>query len=147
MSCKKSGCTRREFLAFSAGAAAAMACGGGTGAGGTGGDVAAGNVSQLSIGSVKVLSDASIVVMRDSQGLYAMSLICTHSGCDMSTQGSVTAQKVICACHNSQFGPNGEVLRGPAYQALTHYSVSVDGSGNITVHGGQEVAASTRTAV
>ncbi len=143
-SCKWS---RREFLVLSAGAAAAAGCGLGSGSSSQSGDVALGTASSLAVGQVRVASDASCVLMHDSGGLYALSLTCTHAGCNIYDSGTVSAQRLVCACHQSAFGPNGERLSGPASQPLPHYALTVDSSGNVTVHVGQEVAASTRTPV
>jgi hypothetical protein len=45
------------------------------------------------------------------------------------------------------FDVDGNVTRGPANEALAHFAVTADASGNLTVHTGQTVAASTRLAV
>ena len=141
-------CSRRQFVVLSAGAAAGAivlaACGPGTGPG-AGADTTAGTTSDLKVGAARVSSDSSAVVMRDAGGLYAMSLTCTHSGCNMSD--GVSAQSIHCSCHGSTFDLAGSVLNGPAQQALPHYAVTVDASGTITVHTDQTVASDVRTAV
>jgi Rieske Fe-S protein len=53
--------------------------------------------------------------------LYAVSVICTHSGC------KVVAEKteLICNCHYSIFNPiSGEAKSGPARLPLTSYVVT-----------------------
>ena len=84
---------------------------------------------------------------RDSGGLYAMTVTCTHQGCDVEPFGSGTSATVRCPCHGSQFDRNGAVIHGPASSPLTHFAVAVDASGNITIHGGTTVGADVRTAV
>lgn len=101
----------------------------------------AGNVSSTMIGSLVVVSGA-FILGRDAQGLYAMSISCTHQGCPVSLSGS----GLYCPCHGSRFDSNGAVLQGPARTPLTHYAVLVDSAGNITVRT-TAVGASTRTAV
>ncbi|MBS2031623.1 MAG: Rieske (2Fe-2S) protein [Deltaproteobacteria bacterium] len=138
--------TRRELLKL-LGAGAVVAC---TGCGGPpqpSGDFAAGNVSALSVGELKLVPSGSLIVGRDANGVYAMTAICTHAQCDMTMNGSVSAQGVFCTCHGSLFDANGNVKQGPARSPLQHFAVSVDASGNITVHGGQSVDASTRVSV
>jgi cytochrome b6-f complex iron-sulfur subunit len=140
--------SRRETLhlliaAASAGGAVA-ACSGGAGPAAFG-DVAAGNVSAITVGSLKLVSGAPAILARDANGLYAMTTTCTHQSCDMSTGVSNTG--VYCSCHGSKFDTNGNVTKGPANSPLEHFAVSVDTSGNITVHGGSVVDASVRTAV
>jgi len=75
--------------------------------------------------------------------LYAMTLVCTHAGCE----ASVSSQEVVCPCHGSIYDANGNVLRGPAPSPLEHYAVSEDGSGNLTIHTATVVDPSTRLAV
>ena len=145
---------RRHFLKVLAVAAAtpsmSVALGGcGPGAGPVAvGDVAAGNVADLAVGTLKVAKPGEpVCIGRDAGGLYAMTLTCTHEGCDISTQGSVSSSGISCNCHGSRFDANGNVVRGPARDPLQHFAVSVDAQQNITIHGDMDVSSSTRTAV
>jgi Rieske Fe-S protein len=101
----------------------------------------AGNVSSTMIGTLVVVS-GTFILGRDAQGLYAMSIRCTHQGCAVSPSGST----LYCPCHGSRFDSTGAVLQGPARTPLTHYAVLVDSAGNITVQT-TVVDASTRAAV
>ena len=139
--------SRRRFLhvvahggAVAGAACLGVACGAG---GGLGGVIAAGNVSALSVGSLQAVASVALAVGRDAQGVYAMSLICPHEGCESDVQGT----GVFCACHGSQFDANGAVLRGPAQQPLDHYPVTIAATGEISVDTSKTVDASTRTAV
>jgi Rieske Fe-S protein len=76
-----------------------------------------------------------------------MTLTCTHTGCDMGTNGSVSPQGLFCGCHGSEFDANGNVLHGPARYPLDHFAVTVDETGNLTIHGDQVVAATERLTV
>ena len=138
--------TRRHFLTVLAGAAAASACGGSASPAAFG-DVSAGNVSGVAVGSLMLVGSEPVMLGRDAGGLYAMTNTCTHQGCDAEPVGSGSSATVRCPCHGSQFDRNGAVVRGPASSPLTHFAVSVDGSGNITIHGGKSVGADVRTAV
>jgi Rieske Fe-S protein len=143
---------RRTFLRLALVAAAlpvgVSACSGGSGASAeTFGDVAAGNTSSLTVGSVVAIPGAPAFVARDTKGVYAMTTTCTHQGCDLGTQGRVSASQIECGCHGSVFDTNGGVVRGPAQSALKHFAVTVDAKGEITVHGGQEVGADVRVSV
>lgn len=140
---------RRTFLKLVSGCVSVAGCSadGGSAQPLDVGDVPAGNAASMSVGSLIVISAASACVGRDKSGIYAMTLICTHQGCDMSQRGLVTAQGIVCGCHGSQFDADGNVVRGPAASALAHLSVSADSSGNLTIHTGTEVASSTRLAV
>jgi Rieske Fe-S protein len=130
-----------------AGTAAACACNGNGASPAAFGDVAAGNVKDVSVGALSLVGTEPVMLGRDSGGLYAMTITCTHQGCDVEPFGSGSSATVRCPCHGSQFDRNGAVIHGPASSPLVHFAVSVDASGNITVHGGSEVGANVRTAV
>jgi cytochrome b6-f complex iron-sulfur subunit len=62
----------------------------------------------------------SVALFRDADGVYAISLVCTHLGCIVKP----TAQGFECPCHGSAFARDGSVTKGPAPRALTWLSVS-----------------------
>lgn len=109
--------------------------------------MAGGNIDELPSGTLRVLTGFSAYIGRDDDGVYALSSICTHQGCDMTKQGSVSATQISCNCHGSRYDANGEVTSGPAVATLTHYEVEIDADGEITVHGDKKVPAETRLAV
>ncbi len=111
------------------------------------GDVSGGNVSSTSVGTLKALETAPAILGRDENGLYAMTSTCTHEGCDMIHDGSVSNTGVTCNCHGSRFDVDGNAVAGPANGTLQHFGVTVDAAGEITVHGGMDVDSTTRTAV
>ncbi len=138
---------RRVFLELVGGCVAASACSSSSPASPANvGDVAAGNVSSLSVASLKAIPGAPACVGRDANGVYAMTLTCTHQGCDIGTDGTVSAEGLRCGCHGSAFDVDGNVVNGPATAPLAHLAVTVDASGDLTVHTGTEVDASTRLA-
>jgi cytochrome b6-f complex iron-sulfur subunit len=100
-------------------------------------------VSSTSVGSLSVVPSAPAILARDAGGLYAMTITCTHEGCDVVPSGTT----LDCPCHGSRFDSNGNVLQGPAGSPLVHFAVTVDASGAITVDGTMQVAASVRTIV
>lgn len=110
------------------------------------GVVSAGNASALAVGDVKAVPGSPVAIARDAQGIYAMTLICTHESCDISQSGIVSASGLLCGCHGSRFDPQGNVIVGPAESPLQHYEVTADGSGNLTIDGNVPVPASTRLA-
>ena len=62
-----------------------------------------------------------IFLFRDEQGSFsAVSMECTHKGCDVSPKGS----KLVCPCHGGEFKHSGELLKGPAEEDLATYEVS-----------------------
>ena len=140
---------RRRFLVLAGASvgAAGVACGSGPVEPASVGDVPAGNVSSLPVGSLNAVGGQPVCIGRDSRGAYAMTLTCTHAGCDIGTMGDVSPSGLLCGCHGSRFDANGNVVSGPAPAPLDHFAVTVDGSGNLTIHGGQVVDAGTRLAV
>ncbi len=142
-------CHRRRFLQVVAGGSVlAGAASLGVGCGGAlSGTYDGGNVSSVPVGSLTALSSAPLAVGRDAQGVYAMSLVCTHAGCEMNGQGSVSPQGIACFCHGSQFDANGNVLRGPASSPLQHYQVTIDTAGAISIDADVSVDEATRTPV
>jgi cytochrome b6-f complex iron-sulfur subunit len=141
------GFTRRRFLAVVGAGAAAGACSSSAVPPAPVGDIEAGTVSELPAGSLNIVGTEPVCIGRDGGGIYAMTLTCPHAGCDIGQTGSVSPQGLVCGCHGSRFDANGNVQSGPAVQPLDHFAVTVDGSGNLTIHGGEIVTASQRLAV
>jgi len=142
--------TRRDLLKTMLAAGAATLLPGGAGCGGVNGprgDIPAGNVADVPLGTLEGIAGQAVILGRDSGGLYAMTSICTHAGCDMETSGTIDAQGALCGCHGSVFDPNGNVVQGPAHSALQHFAVSVDGTGAIIILASQPVSETQRTAV
>jgi nitrite reductase/ring-hydroxylating ferredoxin subunit/uncharacterized membrane protein len=66
-----------------------------------------------------------VVVGRCSEGLFAFSDHCTHSGGPLS-DGALVGCTVQCPWHGSQFDVrNGRVVSGPAQEKIKIYSVDV----------------------
>jgi Rieske Fe-S protein len=141
------GLNRRRFLALIACGAGVAACSEGSTGPAPFGDVPAGNTADVAVGALSVVGSEPVVLGRDAGGLYAMTITCTHEGCDIEPRGTGTSAILDCPCHGSQFDRNGGVVHGPAGAPLAHFAVTVDASGNITIHGGQQVAATVRTPV
>ena len=86
------------------------------------------NSSELKEGQIKIIEIntvrnqyTSYSFSRISGKVYALSVICTHSGC------KVVAAKteLVCNCHLSIFSPfDGSVQSGPARLPLTQYEVT-----------------------
>lgn len=93
-------------------------------------------------GAPFVPAGRSVALFRDPEGVYAISIVCTHLGCIVKT----TAQGFECPCHGSAFAPDGSVTRGPAPRALSWLSVAKSG-GAMIVDEGKTVPAGTKVAV
>ncbi len=141
--------TRRVFLqvlAASAAVPAALGCGSSAMPEAVG-DVVAGAAAALSVGTIRPIQGFAVCIARDASGIYAMTLTCTHQGCDIGAQGLVSSSGLVCFCHGSQFDVNGNVVHGPAREPLQHFAVSADAKGNLTIHGDSPVDAATRLMV
>jgi Rieske Fe-S protein len=104
---------------------------------------AAGTASGVTVGGTpKMYGSGSkeFFIVRDSGGLFAVSAICTHSGCTNQVNGN----EFFCPCHGATFALDGSKPTSPAHTALKHYAMCVDASGNITVDTSTTVASSTR---
>jgi len=78
----------------------------------------------LAAGEPFVPPGRSVALFRDKEGVYAISLVCTHLGCIVKP----AQDGFECPCHGSHFTADGSVLRGPAPKALPWHSVTIRGS-------------------
>lgn len=85
------------------------------------------------------LGDEKLFVVRDKRGFRALSAVCTHLGCTVSTK----REGYHCPCHGSLFAADGENLDGPAPRPLVWYALAFSGSGALVVDLGREVDAET----
>lgn len=65
-----------------------------------------------------------IVVRRPDRSLVALSMRCTHWGCDVDWKPD--AGEFACPCHGSRFDSIGRVLAGPADESLASFPVTED---------------------
>ena len=65
----------------------------------------------------------AVAIFRDSEGVWAVSLVCTHLGCIVKPN----SEGYECPCHGSRYGADGKVTKGPAPKALSWYKVSGGG--------------------
>jgi glycine/D-amino acid oxidase-like deaminating enzyme/nitrite reductase/ring-hydroxylating ferredoxin subunit len=74
-------------------------------------------------GGIMRNGSAKVAVCRDFDGrLHARSAVCTHLGCHVHWNS--TEQCWDCPCHGSQFGPDGQVLSGPAIAPLGEVKIA-----------------------
>ena len=138
--------SRRQFLARStlaaAGAAALAACGDGQF-----GPVAVSSTNSgpltikvadypglASTGTLVRISPASalIAVKRTGTSSFtALSVVCTHEGCESSLSGT----GFVCFCHGSQFDNNGHVTQGPASSNLPSFATAYNASTDVLTIG------------
>lgn len=145
MACKDC-LNRREFLARSAVAAAALAAIEGCGDGQIGPSAPALGAGQsitvsladypglATVGTLVRIRDQAIGVVRTGATTFvASSTFCTHEGCDTNVRNN----RYECPCHDSAFTATGDVIRGPANRALDRlFVVQVSGdAGHIEISG------------
>lgn len=79
------------------------------------------NTSKIFFAKNRLGNQSGYIIARGSDGILAMSDICSHKGCSVEIQ----KEGLICPCHNALFDPkNGDVLRGPASYPLDRIPVS-----------------------
>lgn len=110
-------------------------------------EIAAGNKANVAPNTLTPVSGAAVAIGRDSLGIYALSLVCTHQGCDIASNGSVSFTRIQCNCHGSEFNNQGGVLIGPASRPLDHLAVTADTAGAMTIHGQLVVSQTDRLSV
>jgi cytochrome b6-f complex iron-sulfur subunit len=93
----------------------------------------------LPAGEAFVPPGRTTALFRDGEGIYAISIICTHLGCIVKP----TAQGFECPCHGSAFAADGSVVRGPAPRALSWHKVTTTG-GTVIVDEDATVPPGTR---
>ena len=78
----------------------------------------------LADGEAFVPPGRSAAVFRDSEGVYAISIVCTHLGCIVKA----TPEGFACPCNGSGFAKDGAVTKGPAPKPLPWLKVTKNGS-------------------
>jgi len=84
----------------------------------------------------------NVAVVRDADGVYAVSLVCTHLGCIVKP----SATGFDCPCHGSRFAHDGSVTHGPAPTPL-HWVEVTGAEGQYTVDESVVVPQGTRVNV
>ena len=116
------------------------------------GPISAGNITELSEDSLQTVPGWPLAIGRDQDGLWALTLSCTHLGCnigDTSIDSSLVDydQGLHCGCHGSRYSIDGDLLEPPATRDLRNYPVSVDEAGEVWIDTDGEVEIGTRTPV
>ena len=70
--------------------------------------------------------DEPVLVWRTPDGYGALSVVCTHRGCEVSYNGKENT--IDCPCHGSRFKTDGSVMNGPAKRPLKQFRMEVTGS-------------------
>ncbi|NQU40600.1 MAG: Rieske 2Fe-2S domain-containing protein [Lentisphaerae bacterium] len=97
------------------------------------------------VGTVKVFDEEKVTIFHDHDGMYAISLVCTHLGCIVSYNDADA--RFDCPCHGSKFTLQGKVLKAPAPRALDWFEISALPSGQLMVDRGVTVPMGTKVVV
>lgn len=92
----------------------------------------------LPLGTPFIPPGRPVALYRTGDGIYAVSLICTHLGCIVKP----LANGFECPCHGSVFGPDGGVRKGPAPKPLAWLKVT-GSAGTYVVDEGSAVPVGT----
>jgi Rieske Fe-S protein len=75
-----------------------------------------------------------VLLFRSRGGeLVALSMTCTHRGCDVEYRPEPEA--MACPCHGSEYDLEGKVTRGPAKLPLRRFAVREEGDAVLVVVG------------
>ena len=102
-----------------------------------------GSKEEWPAGTIRLMPEHNVRVISTTQGIAAMSLICTHLGCIVGE----TASGFKCPCHGSQFDADGKVIGGPAPRALRWLEITQAADGAILVDTAREAEAGHFTQV
>ena len=95
--------------------------------GGDDGGEALASVDDVPVGeatAVTIDGEEAMLFRPDESTVAAFSAICTHNGCTVAPEGA----ELHCPCHGSVFdAATGEVLDGPAPEALPSFTVRIEG--------------------
>lgn len=99
--------------------------------------VNAGKPDQYPVGSVTQDLQSGIYIVHATEGLYAMSAVCTHLGC--LTAWKPELDMVACPCHGSKFRRDGSKIEGPAPRPLRWLKASLSDEGDLLVDRSEEL--------
>jgi cytochrome b6-f complex iron-sulfur subunit len=95
-----------------------------------------GNPDRFPFNSFTFVPEKNIFVYRTREGFKALSALCPHLGCVITSTGG----GFRCPCHGSTFDAHGTVLGGPAPKPLSWLKVGLAPDGQITVDTSERVS-------
>ena len=95
-----------------------------------------GHPDQFPFNTFTFVPEKNLFVYRSREGFKALSALCPHLGCVITSTGS----SFRCPCHGSTFDSRGTVLSGPAPKPLSWLKVGVAPDGQITVDASEPVS-------
>jgi len=73
-----------------------------------------------------------VIINRDLNGFYVLDSICKHAACVVGAFNTGDFA-MRCPCHGSLYDIRGEVVEGPADEAMTALDFTFDGSNTLTI--------------
>ncbi len=101
-----------------------------------------GTLKDLPVPSIKPFPKEQFIVFRDESGIYAVSSRCTHMGCTVSFKDK--EDTFACPCHGAKFNKAGDVVSGPAKEALAWFLIEKDSKGDLYVDKSKTVPHGTK---
>ena len=98
-----------------------------------------GKPDSFPIGLVKAIEDKNVFIFSETDGLHAISSVCTHLGCLVA----LTEVGFDCPCHGSKYDRTGKVIAGPAPRRLPWLEISQKIDGTLVVDAAKEVKEGT----
>jgi cytochrome b6-f complex iron-sulfur subunit len=99
-----------------------------------------GQPEHFAVGTETRFEKENIFLFRDTEGIYAVSSVCTHLGCSVAR----SAEGFSCPCHGSRFDSSGKVVGGPAPRGLPWLELGRAADGQIVVYAEREVPTGTK---
>lgn len=87
--------------------------------------------------SATFLEESRMYVFRRPEGLFAISSICTHLGCNVRWEEENDGFE--CPCHGSSFDKNGKNIAGPAPKPLRWLKLTLESDRKLVVNTRNEV--------
>ena len=91
-----------------------------------------GSAESYPLNSRTLVANGQYLLIRNAAGFTAINTICTHLGCRLNTDST----GFDCPCHGSRFDRDGNVLNGPAIEALQAQLVEPDADGHLIIQVG-----------
>ena len=99
-----------------------------------------GKTEQFPEGTFKNFAEKRVIIFSDSDGLFAISSVCTHLGCTVSP----TEWGFQCPCHGSKYTKDGKVIAGPAPRPLEWHEIRQLEDGTLAVDTAKAVPMGTK---
>lgn len=76
--------------------------------------------------------DIPAIIKVTSEGVIAISLVCTHLGC--TVENNDDSEGFTCPCHGSRYNKDGRLLEGPATKDLPRYRIEEQADGTLKLY-------------